>query len=111
MAVAGLEGVANYVGDVALGVADGGRLGDLTSRLENDLAKLGFEKEKRGFSPHLTIARLRDPRSSLALAQRHVESGFGPVEFEVHETVIYESILRPTGSLYTPIAKLPLRGS
>jgi len=36
------------------------RLQKLQQSIDKELAKLGFPAEKRGFSPHLTIARLRD---------------------------------------------------
>jgi 2'-5' RNA ligase len=34
---------------------------DLVRDLENELALLGFKKEKRPFSPHLTLGRVKQP--------------------------------------------------
>ena len=90
------------------GANDGGELGAIASRIDRELGVLGFASEKRKFSPHLTIARLREPRSSSALAARHLENDFGPISFQITEIVIYESKLLPSGSIYTPIAVLPL---
>ena len=36
------------------------RLSQLQQRLESNLAPLGFVPESRPFTPHLTLARLRD---------------------------------------------------
>ena len=75
-------------------------LSKINQLLETECAKIGFEKEKRNFKPHLTIARLREPHKSEDLAAKHLENEFEPVEFEVSEIVIYESKLLPTGSIY-----------
>jgi 2'-5' RNA ligase len=40
------------------------RLGHLQQRLESNLSRLGFALESRPFTPHLTLARLRDQASS-----------------------------------------------
>ena len=38
-----------------------GELQRLQAKIETELASLGFEKEKRKFSPHLTIGRVKSP--------------------------------------------------
>ncbi|HWI54690.1 MAG TPA: RNA 2',3'-cyclic phosphodiesterase, partial [Desulfobacteria bacterium] len=35
------------------------------SELESGLDKLGFSREKRGFSPHLTLGRVKEPTAGL----------------------------------------------
>jgi RNA 2',3'-cyclic 3'-phosphodiesterase len=75
-------------------------LSKINQILETECEKIGFEKEKRNFKPHLTIARLREPQKSGNLAEKHFENEFEPVEFEISEIVIYESKLLPTGSIY-----------
>lgn len=75
-------------------------LSKLNQILETECGKIGFEKEKRNFKPHLTIARLRELQKSGNLVEKHLENRFEPVEFEVSEIVIYESKLLPTGSIY-----------
>lgn len=68
--------------------------------LETECAKIGFAKETRGFKPHLTIARLREPAKSQELIEKHLQKEFEPVGFEVGEILIYESRLQPAGSIY-----------
>lgn len=94
-----------------LGVNDQGRSAAVVAEIEDHLAELGFGKEKRPFRPHLTIARLREPRLSAELTARHLENDFEPVAFEVGEIVIYESKLQQSGSIYSAVTRCPLNGS
>jgi 2'-5' RNA ligase len=82
-----------------------GSLQKLNEILEIECEKIGFEKEKRNFKAHLTIARLREPQKSKELAQRHLRNEFEAVEFDVSEIVIYESKLLPQGSVYSVVAR------
>ncbi len=72
----------------------------INSVLENECEKIGFKKEQRIYQPHLTIARIRDPKKANGLIENHLENKIEPVEFEVSEIIIYESKLQPTGSIY-----------
>lgn len=80
-------------------------LREIFNRLEEELETIGFPKDPRKFSPHLTIARLREPASSKRLVDLHLTSHFEPVEFEVRELVVYESVLSPKGSVYRTVSK------
>jgi len=80
-------------------------LAKINNLLEAECAKIGFEREKRKFVPHLTIGRIREPNRAGELANKHLENKFEPVEFEVSEIVIYESKLLPTGSVYSVVSK------
>jgi 2'-5' RNA ligase len=68
--------------------------------------EIGKEKP---LTPHLTIARVRDPYACRDVVARHLTTGFEPVTFTVDELVVYESKLRPTGSVYTAIARFGLK--
>jgi RNA 2',3'-cyclic 3'-phosphodiesterase len=94
-----------------LGTIDKGEFAAVASKINDDLEQLGFEREKRRFSPHLTIARLREPRLSGELAAKHLENDFGPIRFEVGKIVVYESKLLPKGSVYTQVTAFPLKTS
>lgn len=86
-------------------------LGRLARELEKAFVPLGFPPEKRAFTPHLTLGRVRSPRGREALA-RLLQSKTLPdfLEFKVRELVLYQSTLRPQGALYTPLEKIPLAG-
>jgi len=89
-----------------IGVDDGSRrLADLQSRLEAESEAAGYPKEQRPFHPHLTIARLRDPRVARALASAHKEMQFDPVVIPVSELVVIRSELSSAGSKYTAVSR------
>jgi 2'-5' RNA ligase len=74
--------------------------------------QLGFEPEKRRFSPHLTLARFREPRSDrrfTELAKELEDHRFGTSR--VHDVVLYQSVLRPQGAQYQVLRKFPLSGA
>jgi len=74
---------------------------DIEAAVEN----LGFLKDGRAFSPHLTIGRIREPKRGRELADAHLHSVFDPVGFEVNWVTIYESILGPQGSRYDVVSR------
>jgi 2'-5' RNA ligase len=82
-----------------------GNLQRLNDILETECERKGFEKEKRNFKPHLTIARLREPAQSKELAGKHLRNDFPSIEFAVSEIVIYESRLQKSGSIYSIVSK------
>ena len=83
-----------------------GLLEKAKDKIEFEFNELGFEKERRTFKPHLTIARLREPNKSKQLAEQHLENDFEPVESSIEALTVYESELKPTGSIYNVLAKI-----
>ena len=95
-----------------LGVTgDNQALANLAAIAEDACQRVGLESEKRAFKPHLTVARLKEPERSRALAERHLSGTFPPIRFTVADLVLYESKLRPTGSVYSILARFPLVGA
>ncbi|GAB4539099.1 MAG: RNA 2',3'-cyclic phosphodiesterase [Anaerolineae bacterium] len=97
---------------VWVGVAEpGGALVALQKEVVGALAPLGFEAERRPYTPHLTIGRAaRDAgRRELAevgeLITRTEVGTLGQVSVE-HITLM-KSDLQPGGAVYTPLAVLP----
>ncbi len=84
----------------------------LYQRLQNALKPLGFQRERRGFSPHLTMGRWRSPlnaseRELLKEAiHRHKEWRGGG--FDLREMVLYRSQLQPSGAKYTPLYRVKI---
>lgn len=90
------------------GVEGGAALEGLAGRVEAALEKLGFERERRAFNPHLTLARFKTPRPQPALVEAIEslkESSFG--RFAVSEFFLYESRLLPEGARYRKLARFP----
>lgn len=89
-----------------LGVYDGeGGLASLHQRLEDECEAAGFERDRRTFSPHLTLARAREQASARRLADLHRETPFEPQTFRVNELVVFRSELLPGGSRYTAVSR------
>ncbi len=73
---------------------------------------LGIRSEKRPFSPHLTLARIKErvelqPLREAIAALPSLEFG----AFQAAGFFLYRSTLRPTGSVYTKLAEFPLTRS
>lgn len=83
-------------------------LQQLYSNIEDELAREGFEREKRKFSPHLTIGRIRAPRNADRVAEALIATNFESEAFKATQVMLMRSDLKPTGSIYTPQAVIPL---
>jgi 2'-5' RNA ligase len=86
-----------------LGMTAGDReLVALAKALEHALDSRGFEPERRAFSPHLTIGRVRESRDDWTprLAEAP-EADPVRTRFRVDRLCVVESRLNPKGSIYT----------
>jgi len=88
---------------VWIGISEGSKeLSDIFSQLEPCLVKLGFQREDRGFNPHLTIARVRSDRNAEQLAKRLLDlahNDFGG--FEARVLRLKRSVLTSSGPIYS----------
>ena len=78
----------------------------LAKILDEQLCTLGFTKEKREFSPHLTIGRVRTAKNKeqlLRTIQTYADTLFG--EFFVDSITLKKSDLTSKGPMYTTIKK------
>jgi 2'-5' RNA ligase len=89
------------------------KLSQLQKRIETNLTPLGFAPESRAFTPHLTLARLRD-RASLDERQRFGQL-IANTKFEVAYTIEVDAIslmrsqLTREGAIYSRISLVKLR--
>ena len=81
----------------------------LHESLETECAKAGFDSDRRPFHPHLTIARIRNPRHAGSLANLHHESVFDSLLVEAGNVCLFRSELSGQGSRYTIVARHDLR--
>ena len=90
------------------GVAAPADLAHLARRVEDAMEKIGFPPEQRPYSPHLTLARFREPRPEPALRDA-VEKQADPLlgRFDVTEFFLYESKLNPKGAEYRKVERFP----
>ena len=89
--------------------------GDGLLRLARDTdgrtRELGIPAERKRYSPHLTLARVKGP-ADLSVLRGAIEA-IEPAEFgsfTAEKFFLYQSELRPEGSSYTKLAGFPLGG-
>ncbi len=87
------------------------RLSRLQQQVENHLAAIGFEKEGRAFTAHLTLARFNervDPEHVISAIADYgrFASGF----FSADAVCLFESRLTPRGPVYTRLQSHLLAG-
>ncbi len=88
-------------------------LGELVKRLEDALTKLGFKPEGRPFTPHLTLARVRDtatPAERQALGEAISRAELGIISgINATGICLTQSELTPKGAIYTRLAEIKLK--
>jgi 2'-5' RNA ligase len=89
------------------------KLAKLQQRLDSNLASLGFAPESRSFTPHLTLARIRNEASMAErqkLGQLIAKTSFETsYTFEVDSINLMRSQLTPQGAIYSRIGSVALK--
>jgi RNA 2',3'-cyclic 3'-phosphodiesterase len=102
----------NKIRVVWVGIVDPGPLGTIARRLDDNLAALGFEKERRRFKPHLTVARAKS-REGIdevrEIIDRREEQSFGSQTVE--SLRLKRSVLGPRGPTYHTMEEAFLTGN
>ena len=91
------------------GVHGGPSMAELARATDEACVELGIPAETRPFSPHLTLARIKDPVPLHGLQKAIAELDsveFG--SFTAPSYILYLSKPGPAGSIYTPLAEFPL---
>lgn len=83
---------------------------ELSKAIENAMAPLGFEPENKAFKPHITLARIKNPKPIEAALSKVPAEGFSGRVINVDGVVIFESHLKRTGAEYEPARFIPLPG-
>jgi 2'-5' RNA ligase len=81
----------------------------LQEEVEQILSTIGFEREDRPFSPHLTIGRIRSSRGKdflLNAMEALKDKDFGNIRAD--RISLMKSDLKPTGAQYSVVAEFPL---
>jgi len=77
------------------------------NQLESRLRRLGFKPDRKGFSPHLTIARVRTGRHKAELVKclgDLADYEFGVIKADCLR--LKKSVLTPKGPIYTTLRKV-----
>ena len=100
-----------YIKVVWIGVENGEQIQRIATGIDVQLSKLGFKRERRGFSPHITVARLKSSRNKdrlLSIVERYKNFRFK--EAVVDSVKLKKSDLKPSGPVYTDILEIKLGG-
>jgi 2'-5' RNA ligase len=99
-------------GPVRIVWAGGGTVGASLERLveavEFACEALGFPRESRAFSPHMTIGRVRDDRTGGRLRAAVEAKMFEEHVQSVTSVTLMQSVLSPKGPTYTPVGRAAL---
>ncbi len=103
----------NRVNVVWVGI-DKGNVGliDLSGKIGRLLTRFGIPSDRRGFNPHLTVARVRSNRNReglLKTVRTFIDSDFG--FFEANSFSLKQSTLTPTGPIYRDLQRVMARPS
>jgi len=97
-----------------VGVQAPPQLSSLQSGIDAQMSRLGYAREERPFSPHLTLGRVARA-ASLAEVRRigevlqTLKIGFLGAT-RLHQVHLYRSDLQPSGAVYTRVFSAPLGG-
>ncbi len=93
-----------------VGIDESGPLGLLNGDIEQSMAELGFEREEKRFSPHLTVGRVKSMSGLEAVVREWItfkDAVFGTIT--VGEVLLMKSTLKPGGAEYSKIAGFKLQ--
>jgi 2'-5' RNA ligase len=79
--------------------------------LEDNLAGLGFKKEKKPFKGHLTLGRFRQTINPNTIRQFLREyADLASEKFTARRIILFKSDLKPTGPVYSQLRQAVLEG-
>ena len=92
-----------------VGIESGPELGTLATAADKELATIGFEREKRSFTPHVTLARFKEggKTGNVSSVLPASSPSFGTMT--ATEFHLYESKLSPKGASYFKLADFVLK--
>jgi len=79
--------------------------------LSQELGRIGFPEESRGFSAHLTIGRVRSDKNKESLKRGVNSLEVRPESCGINEIILFKSTLTPDGPIYDKLYKAELKGS
>jgi 2'-5' RNA ligase len=94
-----------------LGIEESEVLGKLHSDINNEMVFFGYEEEKRKFSPHFTIGRVRSQKRIQEMIKTMNEFSTPSFEdIEIRNITLMKSELNPAGAKYHRLAEIPFGG-
>ncbi|MCK4578932.1 MAG: RNA 2',3'-cyclic phosphodiesterase [Candidatus Marinimicrobia bacterium] len=92
-----------------LGLAgETGRLAELEQAIHAAIGPLGFPREERRYTPHITIGRVRYPQKITPDVTNFLAARYEPVDLNLSELHLFESRQENRGVIYVKLAGFPL---
>ena len=84
-------------------------LAEIAGKIEDELEKIGFEKENRPFKSHLTLGRVKDNFGIADLTDAVEKYDFTPEEIIFDRIVLFKSTLTRQGPIYERLFETELQ--
>lgn len=97
-----------YIKVIWVGLTNSGPLAQISEFLDRETHTLGFKRESRKFSPHVTIARMKGSAGKdeiRGILEKTRDADFGTQMVE--RLRLKKSVLEKTGPVYTDVAEVP----
>lgn len=91
-----------------VGMEESQTLINLRKDIAEELVKFGYQKEERGFTPHVTIGRVKSNKNMNKLLKRIDEvktTRFS--DFQAQHITLMKSELKPSGAKHYSLAEIP----
>jgi len=99
----------NYIKVLWVGIEHGDPIAAIAQEIDEKLSKLGFKREERKFSPHLTIARVKTSRNKdklLQIIEKYRDAEFS--DMKIGSLKLKKSDLTPNGPIYTTLKEVKI---
>ncbi|QWV93419.1 RNA 2',3'-cyclic phosphodiesterase [Geomonas oryzisoli] len=83
-----------------VGLEESRALLSLQQQVEAAVVGAGIVPEERGFSPHITLARIKENASSAVARFESVHRALSFPPFNVEEFILFSSVLTPKGAMH-----------
>ena len=96
-----------YIKVMWIGIENGEIIGKIANKIDEKISNLGFKKEKRKFSVHLTIARIKSAKNKEKLMQ--IIERYRDIEFAtitVDSIILKKSELTQKGPIYSTLKEI-----
>lgn len=111
-----VEGTGTFPNDnkprvLWIGIQQGAdKLIHIAGVIDKVFESVGFEREKRAYSPHLTIGRVRNLKNIRPVVEAMHSMTFKGGIVTATEVLVMKSDLQPGGAVYTPLKCIKLKG-
>lgn len=99
----------HYIKVIWIGIKETDLIAQIAESINTQCSTIGFQKDKRGFSAHLTIGRMKSSKGKeeiLNVIKTYQDTLFS--EIVVNEIQLKKSTLTPKGPIYETLSTIPL---